>query len=89
MISYRLSNRRQGNITDPDALRRFWTRVYYCHCIMKLPKLVWVRHPHGRLWERDGILWKVHGFYVGRNGWFLGFRRAVGKARLVGSKDNV
>jgi hypothetical protein len=55
---------------------------------MKLPKLVWLRYPHGRLWERDGILWKVHGFYVGRNGWFLGFRRPVGKARLVAPKHD-
>lgn len=29
MVSYRLSNGKEGNITDPEALRCFWTRVYY------------------------------------------------------------
>lgn len=29
MISYLLANKKTGNITDPEALRLFWTRVYH------------------------------------------------------------
>jgi hypothetical protein len=33
MISYLLANGKSGNITDPWALRTFYTRLYYANSI--------------------------------------------------------